>query len=646
MSAAIEFLQQLRPNGPWVLTAIVVDGGTSTITADTPAKVDTFVSTHNGKQNLYFSVNPTRSALSSKASKSDIAAVEYLMADLDPKSDETPEDAKARYLSQIEKEFEPKPTAIIDSGNGIQCLWRLKEPIELLGPEDPIIPDVEARSAAIMQRLGGKAGTQNIDRILRLPGTINLPNKKKRNEGRTKCPSKLIRFNGSTHPIDAFPLPGPEPNKPGTPDDGGQHALYRGQRTTVEVDDLPVSDRIKNLIRGIDDPEHPYPTRSERVMAVLTAMVAGGCTDDEMAAVMLDRQLPIGAHVQEQSKAIAYLSRQIIHAREVAAPGKPVVVRIKATLDDLLKNAADLRTKTFEPLRMIIPNYLPEGLSVLGGRPKIGKSWFALDAAAAVAAGGICLGEECEQGDVLALMLEDNDRRLQRRLTTMLGAQKGEWPRRLTYATGWPRLNDGGLDWMRQWIDRVPNPRLVVVDILERVRQRPTGKDKASQYSADYEAIAVLQDFSSEARVAILVLHHQRKLGADDLIDTLSGTLGVGGAADAIVILGKDPQLGKFLYGRGRDIEEFRVSIQQSEQCRWQVLGPMLEGQPSPERAKIIAALAKAGRPMDVKDIAAAVEGKVENVKVLLGKLHSEGQVERVGRGWYQLPKAQADIPF
>jgi hypothetical protein len=40
----------------------------------------------------------------------------------------------------------------------------------------------------------------------------------------------------------------------------------------------------------------------------------------------------------------------------------------------------------------------------------------------------LCLGEQCEQGDVLALMLEDSDRRLQRRLTQMLGANLGEWP--------------------------------------------------------------------------------------------------------------------------------------------------------------------------------------------------------------------------
>src|SRR5262249_2307503 len=76
------------------------------------------------------------------------------------------------------------------------------------------IADVEVRVAAIMLRLGAKPGTQNIDRILRLPGTINLPNEKKRKEGRTKCPTKLLWFNDASYPLDAFPSaarPNPTP---------------------------------------------------------------------------------------------------------------------------------------------------------------------------------------------------------------------------------------------------------------------------------------------------------------------------------------------------------------------------------------------------------------------------------------------------
>ena len=340
-----------------------------------------------------------------------------------------------------------------------------------------------------------------------------------------------------------------------------------------------------------------------------------------------------------------YLRRQITVARTQASPGLRIEVKIKATLDDVLKSAADLQHKIFEPLRWVVPKYLPEGCTLLAGRPKIGKSWTGLDIGSAVAAGGMAMGQQCEQGDVLGLFLEDNDRRLQRRMTMMLGAQKEQWPERLRYATGWPRLNDGGLDWMRRWIDKARKPRLIIVDILERIRQRAPSNDKRTQYSADYETLVALQELSAEAQLSILILMHQRKQGADDLIDTVSGTLGIGGAVDTVLILGKE-QMGKFMYGRGRDLEEFNVFVEQDEQRRWRVLRPRIETQASPERANIIAALARSGKPMSVQEITLAVGGNKDNVKKLLAVLHKTGDVERVRTGWYQLPNPQDEMPF
>jgi hypothetical protein len=204
-----------------VLTAIVPDGATTTITAHAMDQVEAFVREHDGKANLYYSVNPTRTAMDKKAAKIDIAAIECVLGDLDPASGETSEAAKAHYLAQFNSSFKPKPTAAVDSGNGIQGLWRLRERIALgepagdkFSPEDHAkIDDAEARVAAVMRRLGSKAGTQNIDRILRLPGTTNLPNAKKRREGRTECPTKLLWFNDASYPLDAFP-----PGEPGEPD--------------------------------------------------------------------------------------------------------------------------------------------------------------------------------------------------------------------------------------------------------------------------------------------------------------------------------------------------------------------------------------------------------------------------------------------
>ena len=224
---AAEFLGWLRPGGPWVLTAIDPnkeedeEGQIETITASDAAAVRKFVAANNGWRNLYYSLNPTRTAMRKKTAKTDIASIEFLHADLDPKENETSEAAKARYLKALEA-CEPRPAAITDSGNGIQSLWRLAELIELAKPvtrrndkgeikkEFPsetaaIIKNVEARAKAMMEALGAVGGTQNIDRILRLPGTVNLPNKTKIAKGRVICSSKLIRCNGATCSLEDFP---------------------------------------------------------------------------------------------------------------------------------------------------------------------------------------------------------------------------------------------------------------------------------------------------------------------------------------------------------------------------------------------------------------------------------------------------------
>jgi hypothetical protein len=309
-----------------------------------------------------------------------------------------------------------------------------------------------------------------------------------------------------------------------------------------------------------------------------------------------------------------------------------------------LKSAADLQHQVFEPIKWIAENILPEGLSMLVGKPKVGKSWMALDLGLAVASGGIFLGERCEDGDVLALFLEDNERRLQSRITAMLGANKADWPRRLSYSTEWPRLSDGGTELIEEWIKSVPKPRLIIVDILERVRDRTSSKSNASAYTTDYEALTALHRIATEHRLSILVLHHQRKAAAEDLMDTVSGTGGLGGALDTLLVLGKD-EVGSFLYGRGRDLEEFRHAVQQSKDMRYQNLGSRPEAQGSPERKLIVAALFRAKEPMAVRDIAKAVPSmKYVNVKNRLAEMHKDGEVETVARGVYRLPDPQGEL--
>jgi hypothetical protein len=105
INQAIDFLKRLRPEGPWVITAIQPDGDakTRTFKAEIVADAEEFIKVCNEteRRNVYYSVNPTKTVMRKKAAKGDIAAIEFALADLDPADGETADAAKARYLDQL-----------------------------------------------------------------------------------------------------------------------------------------------------------------------------------------------------------------------------------------------------------------------------------------------------------------------------------------------------------------------------------------------------------------------------------------------------------------------------------------------------------------------------------------------------------------
>lgn len=186
--------------------------------------------------------------------------------------------------------------------------------------------------------------------------------------------------------------------------------------------------------------------------------------------------------------------------------------------------AVELLAEEFPDPRWAVPGVLAEGLNLLAGPPKLGKSWFALNIAIAVAAGGKALGHiDVEQGDVLYLGLEDPPRRMQDRIRKVLA---GALPSsKLTIGIECAALPNGGLDRIRRWLDDHADRALVVVDVFARVRGRTDAR--ADRYEADYLAAAGLKDLADEYGVAVLLIHHTRKADANDWLDTVSGTQGL-----------------------------------------------------------------------------------------------------------------------
>jgi hypothetical protein len=289
-------------------------------------------------------------------------------------------------------------------------------------------------------------------------------------------------------------------------------------------------------------------------------------------------------------------------------------------------SARDLMAKKFPDITYIVRGILPEGLTLLVGRPKLGKSWLALDLCLGVAGTGYVMTSipPGVRGDVLYLALEDNQRRLQRRLKKLLGT--AEAPDRLKIHTQWRRTNEGGIDDIKAWHAERPDAKLIVIDTLPAVR--PITRE--TSYTQDYMAVAALQQLAGELGIAIVVLLHDRKAEADDPFDTVSGTLGITGAADAIILMKRDQKAGScVLHGRGRDIEEFEKAMRfEKDSCTWRMTGDAEEQRQSAERQKILKAIRDANRPLARKDIVAATGMKSNNVGVFLYEMTGSGILE------------------
>ncbi|QFY62390.1 AAA family ATPase [Rhizobium grahamii] len=321
-----------------------------------------------------------------------------------------------------------------------------------------------------------------------------------------------------------------------------------------------------------------------------------------------------------------------------ARAAKPSAAKPQAANQNSPQSAAiDAETllgMEFAPVDYVVEGYVAEGLTILAGRPKLGKSWMALGFCIAVATGGQTLGVDCEEGDVLYLALEDNRRRLKDRLNVVLSpAQVRPNMARLSLKTEAKKLGAGLIEEIEEWRSKAANPKLIVIDTLSMVR--PPKKANQDSYAADYDAISPLQKYAGEHRLAVIVVHHVRKAEAEDPLEAVSGTNGLTGAADTIMVLNRTTD-GPKLYGRGRDIEEIEKALR-FDKGTWEVLGNAEDVKQSEQRRKIVDVLTDATRALTPDEVAKEAGMKVTNVNYLLRVLVKAGGVEKVGYGQYKI---------
>ena len=214
--AAMDFLARHAPDGPWALTTVDPERKkpvtiSATFFPGGEQQLLDFLDKHNGHRNIYFSINPTRDVINKKSTRENIASLSWLHVDIDPRAKRDPytkaELAKEqkRLLAQVSTDLPkdiPEPTWVIFSGGGYQAAWRLETPLDLDGSSEAY-EDAKLWNMQLESEFGAD-NCHNVDRILRLPGTMNLPDKRKREKGRVAVVAELVEFNDNSYPLTKF----------------------------------------------------------------------------------------------------------------------------------------------------------------------------------------------------------------------------------------------------------------------------------------------------------------------------------------------------------------------------------------------------------------------------------------------------------
>jgi len=237
-------------------------------------------------------------------------------------------------------------------------------------------------------------------------------------------------------------------------------------------------------------------------------------------------------------------------------------------------NAIDgetLMTMPLEPINFIIENLLSEGLHILAGSPKVGKSWLALWLSVAVSKGEDVWGNKVKQGDTLYLCFEDSQNRIQNRLFDITD----EATKAVNFCTENALLGGELEERIVTFIAEHSDTVLIIIDTLQMIRN--TGND--NNYASDYSDLIILKKLADKYGIAILLIHHLRKENDKDLFNRISGTTGIQGAVDSSFVLVEETRGSGVatLYCIGRDIDYREIKLKRDEDSIWQVVSDSFE---------------------------------------------------------------------
>ena len=513
-----------------------------------------------------------------------------------------------------------KPSLIVHSGHGLQVYWLFKE-IARFDTRDN--REAFSRLCRGWQKLFQQAGraqgwhvdsTADLARVLRIPGTYNL----KTCEARQVTVRETSDFRYDPSDFGDF----------AEPDDSPAPRISLPSNGHLDLCSLRVPPRIKYLIRH-GDSIGQYPSRSEALFAALMALLDAGYDDDHIAQVCLLKTHGISELPREKGR--TWLAQELKRARHKANRGarRASAVPVPEYGDDLLAD-------TIPPPRPIVDGLMHEGMLLFGGKSKRGKSWLMLDLALAVATGNRVWQRfpTREPQPVLYLALEDGRGRIQRRLRAILPGITTSGKLQLLY--DFPLLNDGAIERLRHYIE-TGHYRLVVIDVLARIEPAAKGHSDKT-YHDIYRLFAPLQDLQRRHPFCLAMLTHLRKAEAEDIFDTLHGSVAYQGVQDTLWVLERPPQdaVG-VLHVREKDSDDQALHVSFVD-GHWEFVGHDAEVKLSQGRRAILELFEEKERPLNIDDILKGLSrprSRYQAVKKTLQRMVQDEQLVRLDRGQY-----------
>lgn len=324
------------------------------------------------------------------------------------------------------------------------------------------------------------------------------------------------------------------------------------------------------------------------------------------------------------------LEERLLQVGALSIPAAAPAVEPKP-FDTGLISAAELAGLDLPPLHEVVRGILHEGLSILAGPPKCRKSFLCLDLALSVALGTRWLGFETILSEVLYLCLEDSRRRVQWRMRQMLKIM-GLPPGELRFATDWPRLGCGGLRLLEEHLVKYPQTKLVVVDVLQRVKD-PVRPGQNS-YASDYDSLSPLHDLARKYHVAILLVSHFNKTRqVENAADRISGSTGMQGSPDALFLMARGSEPDQVMLSiTGRDVDPRDLTLRFDRQSlTFRCLGDTAELNRSAIEAGILEAL-RGGRRLTPRALRDETGCSLSVTSKTLRRLLDEGTILTKGK--------------